>query len=136
MIPPEAKPQLPKPEIKLEQKILKAQFVEEHVEKIQDLQSYEQHEHKISTLVLETTNKVGTLNTCRWKVVGFNDEEDVKGFDCELSVNFECLKDLKAFNDDCTLNLNGWVWEVNGNYLVSKEKKNEQVMIPKVYNNS
>ncbi|GJR00531.1 transposon ty3-I gag-pol polyprotein [Tanacetum coccineum] len=45
-------------EVKVEEKIVKAEVVDEHVEKIQDLQSYKQHDDKISTLLFEATNKV------------------------------------------------------------------------------
>nr|GEX91336.1 pyruvate decarboxylase 2 [Tanacetum cinerariifolium] len=77
MIPPKVIPQLPKPEVKVEEQIVKAEFVDEHIEKIQDFQSYKQHDDKISTLLCETTNKVGTLKTCE-EIMGFNDDEDVK----------------------------------------------------------
>nr|GEX54901.1 RNA-directed DNA polymerase [Tanacetum cinerariifolium] len=56
-----------------------AEVVDEHIEKIQDLQNYKQHDDKISTLLFETTNKVDTLKTCE-EIMGFNDDEDVKGF--------------------------------------------------------
>nr|GEY20837.1 transposon Ty3-I Gag-Pol polyprotein [Tanacetum cinerariifolium] len=79
MVPPKVTPQLPKPEVKVEEKIVKAEVVDEHIEKIQDLQNYKQHDDKISTLLFETTNKVGTLKTCE-EIMGFNDDEDVKGF--------------------------------------------------------
>ncbi|GJT80240.1 hypothetical protein Tco_1054582 [Tanacetum coccineum] len=51
-------PQLSKPEVKVKEKIVKAEVVDEHIEKIQDLQNYKQHDDKISTLLFETTNKV------------------------------------------------------------------------------
>ncbi|GJR75541.1 putative nucleotidyltransferase, ribonuclease H [Tanacetum coccineum] len=75
MVPLKVTPQLPKPEVKVEKKIMKAKVVEDHIEKIQDLQSYKQHDDKISTLLFETTNKVGTLKTCE-EIMGFNDDED------------------------------------------------------------
>ncbi|GJS47530.1 RNA-directed DNA polymerase [Tanacetum coccineum] len=59
MVPPKVTPQLPKPEVKVEEKIVKAEVVEDHIEKIQDLQSYKQHDDSISTLSFGTTNKVG-----------------------------------------------------------------------------
>ncbi|GJX57338.1 hypothetical protein Tco_0287235 [Tanacetum coccineum] len=37
MVPPKVTPQLPKPEVKVEEKIVKAEVVDEHIEKIQDL---------------------------------------------------------------------------------------------------
>ncbi|GJW26094.1 reverse transcriptase domain-containing protein [Tanacetum coccineum] len=49
---------IPMVEVKNEESILKVEVIDEDVEKI-DLKSYEQHEDKISTKVLETTNKVG-----------------------------------------------------------------------------
>ncbi|GKE89073.1 hypothetical protein Tco_1566548, partial [Tanacetum coccineum] len=79
MVPPKVTPKLPKPEIKVEEKIVKAEVVEDHNKKIQDLQSYKQHDDKISTLLFETTNKVGTLKICE-EFMGSNDDEDVKGF--------------------------------------------------------
>ncbi|GJU87163.1 hypothetical protein Tco_1294709 [Tanacetum coccineum] len=63
-IPAEVKPQLPKLEIKVKEKILKAEVVEEHIEKTQHLQICEQHDNKASTLVLETTKEVGVLTSC------------------------------------------------------------------------
>ncbi|GJY68000.1 hypothetical protein Tco_0470982 [Tanacetum coccineum] len=76
-----------------------AEVVEDHSEKIQDLQSYKQHDDNISTLSFGTTNKVGTLKTCK-EIMGFNDDEDVKGFDCELKVDFECVHDLNVHDLD------------------------------------
>ncbi|GKD96339.1 RNA-directed DNA polymerase [Tanacetum coccineum] len=88
MLPSKVTPQLPKPEVKVEKKIVKAEVIDEHIEKIQDLQSYKQHDDKISTLLFQTTNKVDTLKTCE-EIMGFNDDEDVKGFNCELKTDFE-----------------------------------------------
>ncbi|GJV50661.1 hypothetical protein Tco_1446402 [Tanacetum coccineum] len=51
--------------------------------KIQDLQSYKQHDDNLSTLSFGTTNKVGTLKTYE-EIVGFNDDEDVKGLEGEF----------------------------------------------------
>ncbi|GKB57948.1 hypothetical protein Tco_0914134 [Tanacetum coccineum] len=95
MVPPKVTPQLPKPKVKVEEKIVKAKVVDEHIKKIQDLQSYKQHDDKISTLLCETTNKVGTLKTCE-EIMGFNDDEDVKGFNCELKMDFKCVHDLNV----------------------------------------
>ncbi|GKE66916.1 hypothetical protein Tco_1521077, partial [Tanacetum coccineum] len=53
MVLPKVTPQLPKPEVKVEKKIVKAEF--------------------------QTTNKVDTLKTCE-EIMGFNDDEDVKDF--------------------------------------------------------
>nr|GEV79699.1 RNA-directed DNA polymerase [Tanacetum cinerariifolium] len=58
MVSPKVKPQLPKSEVKVEEKTVKAEVVDEHVEKIQDLQSYKEHDEKISTLLFGTRNKV------------------------------------------------------------------------------
>ncbi|GJS07286.1 hypothetical protein Tco_0364082 [Tanacetum coccineum] len=55
---------------------MKAEVVDEHIEKIQDLQNYKQQEDKISTSLFETTNKVGTLKTCE-EILSFNDDEDI-----------------------------------------------------------
>ncbi|GKD42111.1 hypothetical protein Tco_1266756 [Tanacetum coccineum] len=85
--PPKVTPQLPKPEVKVKENIVKAEVVDEHIEKIQDLQSYKQHDDNLSTLSFGTTNKVGTLKTCE-EIIGFNDDEDVKGFNCELKMDF------------------------------------------------
>nr|GFA28738.1 putative nucleotidyltransferase, ribonuclease H [Tanacetum cinerariifolium] len=57
-------PQLPKLEVKVEEKIMKAEVVKDHIEKIQDLQSYKQHDDKFLTLLFKATNKVGALKTC------------------------------------------------------------------------
>ncbi|GJS70080.1 ribosomal RNA-processing protein 8 [Tanacetum coccineum] len=102
MVPPKVTPQLPKPEVKVEEKIVKAEVVDEHIEKIQDLQSYKQHDNKISTLLCETTNKVGILKTCK-EIMGFNDDEDVKGFNYELKTNFKCVHDLNVRDLDSGL---------------------------------
>ncbi|GKC30688.1 hypothetical protein Tco_1037982, partial [Tanacetum coccineum] len=102
MVPPKVTPQLPKPEVKVEEKIVKAEVVDEHIEKIQDLQSYKQHDDKILTLLCETTNKVGTLKTCE-EIIGFNDDEDVKGFNCELKTDFKCVHDLNVRDLDSGL---------------------------------
>ncbi|GJX41755.1 putative nucleotidyltransferase, ribonuclease H [Tanacetum coccineum] len=99
MVPPKVTPQLPKPEVKVEEKIKKAEVVDEHIKKIQDLQSYKQHDDKISILLCETTNKVGTLKTCE-EIMGFNDDEDVKGFNCELKTDSECVHDLNVCDLD------------------------------------
>ncbi|GKD35806.1 hypothetical protein Tco_1251315 [Tanacetum coccineum] len=72
---------------------MEAKVVDEHIEKIQDLQNYKQHDDKISTLLFETTNKVGTLKTCE-EIMAFNDNENVKGFNCELKMDFECVHNL------------------------------------------
>ncbi|GJR00539.1 transposon ty3-I gag-pol polyprotein [Tanacetum coccineum] len=75
MVPPKVTPQLPKLEVKVEEKIVKAEVVDEHIEKIKDFQNYKQQDDKISTSLFETTNKVGTLKTFE-EIVGFNDDED------------------------------------------------------------
>ncbi|GKC69771.1 hypothetical protein Tco_1115654, partial [Tanacetum coccineum] len=77
MVPPKVTPLLPTPNVKVEEKIVKAEVVDIHIEKIQDLQSYKQHDDNISTLSFETMNTVGTLNTCE-EIMSFNDDEDVK----------------------------------------------------------
>nr|GEU93097.1 transposon Ty3-I Gag-Pol polyprotein [Tanacetum cinerariifolium] len=61
MVPPKVTPQLPKLKVKVEEKIFEAEVVNEHVDKIQDVQSYKQHDDKISTLLFGTRNKVGML---------------------------------------------------------------------------
>ncbi|GJY75873.1 RNA-directed DNA polymerase [Tanacetum coccineum] len=109
MVPPKVTPQLPKPEVKVEEKIVKAEVVVEHIEKIQDLQSYKQHDDKILTLLFETTNKVGTLKTCE-EIMGFNDDEDVKSFNCfRVDVKRESIKDKvrreKVFEVDEALDI-------------------------------
>nr|GEU63691.1 hypothetical protein [Tanacetum cinerariifolium] len=99
MVPPKVTPQLPKPEVRVEEKIVKAEVVEDHIEKIHDLQSYKQHDDNISTLSFGKTNKVGTLKTCE-KIVGFNDDEDVKGFNYELKTDIKCVHDLNVHDLD------------------------------------
>nr|GEX00922.1 hypothetical protein [Tanacetum cinerariifolium] len=99
MVPPKVTPQLPKPEVKVDEKMVKAEVVEEQIKKIQDLQSYKQHDDKILTLLFETMNKVGTLKTCE-EIMGSNDDEDVKGFNCELKMDFECVHNLNVRNLD------------------------------------
>ncbi|GJU49955.1 hypothetical protein Tco_1219510 [Tanacetum coccineum] len=74
MVSPKVTLQLPKPEVKIKEKIVKVKVVDEHIEKIQDLQSCKQHDDKISTLMFETTNKVDTLKTCE-EIIGFNDDK-------------------------------------------------------------
>ncbi|GJT53304.1 hypothetical protein Tco_0988358 [Tanacetum coccineum] len=83
MLPAEVKPQLPKPEIKVKEKILKAEVVEEHVEKTQHLQICEQHDNKASTLVLETTKEVGVLTSCE------EVNEDAKTFEVDATIDGE-----------------------------------------------
>ncbi|GKA65261.1 transposon ty3-I gag-pol polyprotein [Tanacetum coccineum] len=63
MVPPKVTPQLPKPEVKFKEKIVKAE------------------------------NKIGTLKTCEELMV-FNDDEDVKGFNCfGVDVKRKSIKD-------------------------------------------
>ena len=106
MVPSKVKPQLPKPEVKREEKISNDKFVEEYVEKVQESKVTSQHEEKISTFVLKTINKVGTLKTYEEEVMGFNSDEDVKDFDGELSMYSKGIKDLKVYDLDYGLNLN------------------------------
>nr|GEW65741.1 RNA-directed DNA polymerase [Tanacetum cinerariifolium] len=96
MVPPKVTPQLPKPNVKVKEKIVKAKIVDGHVEKIKDLQIYKQHDDKILTLLFETTNKVGTLKTYG-EIMGFNDVEDVNGLNCELNTDFECVHNLNEY---------------------------------------
>ncbi|GKD14161.1 transposon ty3-I gag-pol polyprotein [Tanacetum coccineum] len=79
MVSSKVTPQLPKPEVNVEENIVKAEVINELVEKIQDLQSYKEHYEKNSTLLFGTRNKVGALKTCE-EIMGFNDDENVKGF--------------------------------------------------------
>ncbi|GJZ22515.1 RNA-directed DNA polymerase [Tanacetum coccineum] len=94
---------------------MKAEVVDEHIKKIQDLQSYKQHDDKISTLLSETTNKVGTLKTCE-EIMSFNDDEDVKGF--RVDVKRKSIEDKvrreKVFEVEEALNI--------GNSRAIKEK--------------
>ncbi|GJU47011.1 hypothetical protein Tco_1204277 [Tanacetum coccineum] len=53
MVPPKVTPQLPTSDVKVKEKIVKAEVVDEHIEKIQDLQTYKQHDDDISTLSFE-----------------------------------------------------------------------------------
>ncbi|GJV14381.1 hypothetical protein Tco_1359704 [Tanacetum coccineum] len=106
MVPPKVTPLLPTPDVKVEEKIMKAEVVDEHIEKIQDLQSYKQHDDNISTLSFETTNTVGTLKTCE-EIMSFNDDEDVKGF--RVDVKHKSIEDKvrreKVFEVDEALNI-------------------------------
>nr|GEV07023.1 transposon Ty3-I Gag-Pol polyprotein [Tanacetum cinerariifolium] len=90
MVSPKVTPQLPKSKVKVKEKIVKAEVVDEHIKKIQDLQNYKQQDEKISTSLLETTNKVSTLKTYE-EIVGFNDDEDAKGF--RVDVKRKSIKD-------------------------------------------
>nr|GEV01653.1 RNA-directed DNA polymerase, eukaryota, reverse transcriptase zinc-binding domain protein [Tanacetum cinerariifolium] len=103
MVSPKVTPKLPKPKVKVKENIVKAEVVDEHIEKIQDLQNYKRDD-KISTLLFETTNKIGTLNTCD-EIMGFNDDEDVKNFNCELKTDFECVHNLNIRDLDYGLTL-------------------------------
>ncbi|GKD39677.1 hypothetical protein Tco_1259884 [Tanacetum coccineum] len=106
IFPPKVTPQLPKLEVKVEEKIVKAKVVDEHIEKIQDLQIYKQHDDKIPTLLCETTNKVGNLKTCE-EIMSFNDDEYVKGF--RVDVKRKSIKDKvhreKVFEVEEALNI-------------------------------
>nr|GEW70234.1 putative nucleotidyltransferase, ribonuclease H [Tanacetum cinerariifolium] len=99
MVQPKVTPKLPNPKVKVEDKIVKAAVVEDHIEKIQDLQSYKKHDDKISTLSFGTTNKVGTLKTCE-EIMCFNDDKNVKGFNYELKMDYKCVHDLNIHNLD------------------------------------
>ncbi|GKC06910.1 transposon ty3-I gag-pol polyprotein, partial [Tanacetum coccineum] len=120
MVPPKVTPQLPTPQVKVEEKIVKAEVVDEHIEKIQDLHSYKQHDDKISTLLCGTTNKVGTLKTCE-EIMGFNDDEDVKGF--RVDVKRKSIKDKvrrEVFEVDEALaieNSRASSFQVRGNHV-------------------
>ncbi|GJR24678.1 transposon ty3-I gag-pol polyprotein [Tanacetum coccineum] len=108
MVSPKVTPQLPKPEVKVEEKLVKAKVVDKHIEKIQDFQN-KQHDDKISTLLFETTNKVGTLKTCE-EIISFNDDEDVKGFNCfQVDVKRKSIEDKvrreKVFEVDEAFNI-------------------------------
>ncbi|GKG59961.1 hypothetical protein Tco_0609625, partial [Tanacetum coccineum] len=46
------------------------------------------------TLLLDTTNEVGTLKICDEEVMGFNGDEDLKGVDCDLKMGYEYAHDL------------------------------------------
>ncbi|GJT25422.1 transposon ty3-I gag-pol polyprotein [Tanacetum coccineum] len=126
MVPPKVTPQLPKPEVKVEEKIVKAEVVDKHIEKIQDLQSYKQHDDKISTLLCETTNKVDTLKTCE-EIIGFNDDEDVKGFNCEPKTDFKCVHDLNVHDLD-----SGFKSEISYLLVVSPEMESPEMESPEM----
>ncbi|GJZ55360.1 hypothetical protein Tco_0610553 [Tanacetum coccineum] len=128
MVPPKVTLQLPKPEVKVEEKIVKAEVVDEHIEKIQDLHSYKQHDDKILTLLFETMNKVGTLKTCE-EIMGFNDDEDVKGFSCEVNTDFECVHNL----DVRDLNY-GLILRMIINYQIKFSMANKEVIFVTIKN--
>ncbi|GKD92619.1 hypothetical protein Tco_1372456, partial [Tanacetum coccineum] len=92
---PKETPQLPKPEVKVEEKIVKVEVVDEHVKKIQYLQTYKEHDEKNSTLLFGTRNTVDTLKTCE-EIMGSNDDEDLKGFNCELKPDFKCVHNINV----------------------------------------
>ncbi|GJS46474.1 hypothetical protein Tco_0596595 [Tanacetum coccineum] len=60
-----------------------------------ELLCYKQHDDKISTLLFQITNKVDTLKTSE-EIMGFSDDEDVKGFNCELKTDFEHVHNLNV----------------------------------------
>ena len=62
MVPPEIKSQLSKLKVKVEENILKVKVIEEHIEKVQNLQICDQHDNKASTLPSEITKEVGLKN--------------------------------------------------------------------------
>ncbi|GKD60302.1 putative nucleotidyltransferase, ribonuclease H, partial [Tanacetum coccineum] len=102
MVPPKVTPQLPTSDVKVKEKIVKAEVVDEHIEKIQDLQTYKQHDDDISTLSFGTKNTVSTLKICE-EITGFIDDEDVKSFNCELKMDFKCVHDLNVHDLDSGL---------------------------------
>ncbi|GKA57499.1 hypothetical protein Tco_0756687 [Tanacetum coccineum] len=109
MVLPKVTPLLPTPDVKVEEKIMKAEVVDEHIEKIQDLQTYKQHDDNILTLSFGTTNTVSTLKTCE-EILGFNDDEDVKSFNCfRVDVKHKSIEDKvrreKVFEVDEALNI-------------------------------
>ena len=118
---PKVKPKILKSEVVIEEKILNDEVVEEHVEKIQESKVQPQHEDKISTFVLETTSKVGTLKAYEEEVMDFNGDEDVKDFDGELSMDSEGIKDLKVCDFDYWLNLNMIITNPMKFSMVNKE---------------
>lgn len=72
-------------EINVEEKILKAKLVEQHVEKIRDLYICEQHGIKASSLLLETTKEVA-LKSCE-KFMESKGNDDVKVCNHDLNMN-------------------------------------------------
>nr|GEU31878.1 ribonuclease H-like domain-containing protein [Tanacetum cinerariifolium] len=121
MVPPKVTQQLPKLRVKVEENIMKAEAVDELNEKIQDLQNYKQHDDKISNLLFETTNKVDTLKNYE-EIIGFNDDEDVKGFNCELKTDFECIYNLNFRDLDygCVNNYGGFRVDVKHKSIKDK----------------
>ncbi|GJT84601.1 hypothetical protein Tco_1066318 [Tanacetum coccineum] len=77
MTPPQGKPILPKPEVSAEENLLKVEVVEELLKK--------------------------KSKNFKLKIYGFNDDEDVKDFDCELKTDSECVDDLKTCDLDYEL---------------------------------
>ncbi|GJZ71857.1 hypothetical protein Tco_0635708 [Tanacetum coccineum] len=109
MVPPKVTPQLLKADVKVEEKIMKAEVVDEHIEKVQDLQTYKQHDDNISTLSFGTTNTISTLMTCE-EIIGFNDDKDVKSLNCfRVDVKRKSIEDKvrreKVFEVDEALNI-------------------------------
>nr|GEX00044.1 putative nucleotidyltransferase, ribonuclease H [Tanacetum cinerariifolium] len=46
-------------------------------------------------LKVRVKEKIIMAETCE-EIMGFNDDEDVKGFNCELKIDFECVHDLNV----------------------------------------
>ncbi|GJU05162.1 RNA-directed DNA polymerase [Tanacetum coccineum] len=67
-------------EVNVKEKIVKAEVVDEHVEKVQDLQSYKQHDDKISTLLFGTRYKVADALS-RHTTLLMSISNEVVGFD-------------------------------------------------------
>ncbi|GJS78948.1 hypothetical protein Tco_0728829 [Tanacetum coccineum] len=65
---------------RFKEKIVKAEVVDEHVEKVQDLQSYKQHDDKISTLLFGTRYKVADALSRKTTLL-MSISNEVVGFD-------------------------------------------------------
>ncbi|GKC48296.1 transposon ty3-I gag-pol polyprotein [Tanacetum coccineum] len=106
MVPPKVTPQLSKPKVKVKEKIIKVEVVNEHIKKIQDLQNCKLYDDKISTLLFETMNKVGTLKTSE-EIMDFTNDEDVQGFRADVkrkSIEDKVRRE-KVFEVDEALNI-------------------------------
>lgn len=78
MVSSDQQAHVPIAKVKIKENILKTEVIKEDIENMQKIQVCEQHEDKISTLVLETTQETVVVTTCEDKSLGFKSEERVE----------------------------------------------------------
>nr|GEW06093.1 transposon Ty3-I Gag-Pol polyprotein [Tanacetum cinerariifolium] len=120
MVPPKVTPQLPKPEVKVKEKIMNAEVVNDHTEKIQDLQSYKQHDDNISTLLFGTTSKVGFQVDVKRKSIEDNVRREM--FDVDKALVIENSR-ASSFQLRCILE------EYELEYVEPLDREAEQVTL-------